>query len=65
MSIKSILKSSAVALAFVTGGSAFAQGTPIDAAAFDALVAAGPVADAQAIASSTWASKILAIIATG
>ncbi|HOK12452.1 MAG TPA: glutamate ABC transporter substrate-binding protein [Ottowia sp.] len=58
MSIKSILKSSAVALAFVTGGSAFAQGTPIDAAAFDALVAAGPVADAQAIASSTWASKI-------
>jgi hypothetical protein len=36
----------------------FAQGTPINAAAFDALVAQGPVADAATIASSTWASKI-------
>ena len=58
MSIKSILKSTVAALAIATGGSLFAQGTPIDAAAFDALVAQGPVADAQAIASSTWASKI-------
>jgi len=58
MSIKSTLKSTMVALALVTGGSVFAQGTPIDAAAFDALVAQGPVADAATIASSTWASKI-------
>ena len=58
MSIKSVLKSTVVALALVTGGSVFAQGTPIDAAAFDALVAQGPVADAATIASSTWASKI-------
>ena len=58
MPIKSILKSTVVALAFVAGGSAFAQGTPINAAAFDALVAQGPVADAATIASSTWASKI-------
>lgn len=58
MSIKSALKSTAVALAIVAGGPLFAQGTPIDAAAFDALVARGPVADAATIASSTWASKI-------
>lgn len=58
MSIKSIVKSTLVALAIVAGGSVFAQGTPIDAAAFDALVARGPVADAATIASSTWASKI-------
>ena len=58
MSIKSILKSTVGALAIVTGGSVFAQGTSIDAAAFDALVAQGPVADAATIASSTWASKI-------
>ncbi|NOK24117.1 transporter substrate-binding domain-containing protein, partial [Corallococcus carmarthensis] len=35
-----------------------AQGTPIDAAAFDALVAQGPVASAEAVAASPWASKI-------
>lgn len=58
MSIKSIAKSTMVALVIVTGGSVFAQGTPIDAAAFDALVTRGPVADAATIASSTWASKI-------
>ena len=58
MSIQSILKSTAVALAIVTAGPVFAQGTPIDAAAFDALIAQGPVADAGTIASSTWASKI-------
>ncbi len=58
MSIKSALKSTAVVLAIVAGGPLFAQGTPIDAAAFDALVARGPVADAATIASSTWASKI-------
>ena len=58
MPITSLLKSTVVALAFVTGGSLFAQGTPIDAAAFDALVAKGPVASPAAIASSTWASKI-------
>ncbi|WP_311223063.1 MULTISPECIES: glutamate ABC transporter substrate-binding protein [unclassified Acidovorax] len=58
MPIQSILKSTVVALAVVAGVSVFAQGTPINAAAFDALVAQGPVADAATIASSTWASKI-------
>lgn len=58
MPIKSILKSTVAALAIVAGGSVFAQGTPINAAAFDALVAQGPVASAATIASSTWASKI-------
>lgn len=58
MSITSILKSATVALAFAAGGGAFAQGTPINAAAFDALVAQGPVADTATVASSTWATKI-------
>ncbi|MGB4924916.1 MAG: glutamate ABC transporter substrate-binding protein [Giesbergeria sp.] len=58
MSIQSILKSTVVVLAIVTGAPLFAQGTPINTAAFDALVAQGPVADAATIASSTWASKI-------
>lgn len=58
MSIKSILKLVLAALATVTAGPLFAQGTPIDAATFDALVAQGPVADAATIASSKWASKI-------
>ncbi len=58
MPIKSILKSTVVALSFVAAGPLFAQGTPINAAAFDALVAQGPVADAATIASSTWATKI-------
>ena len=58
MSIPSFLKSSVVALSIATGGAVFAQGTPINAAAFDALVAQGPVADAATIASSTWATKI-------
>lgn len=58
MSIKSLLKSSVAALAIAGGGAAFAQGTPIDAAAFDALVAQGPVASAETIAASPWASKI-------
>lgn len=58
MTIRSALKTAVVALAIVTAAPLFAQGTPIDAAAFDALVAKGPVADAATIASSTWASKI-------
>ena len=58
MSIQSILKSTVVALAVVTGAPLFAQGTPINTAEFDALVAQGPVADAVTIASSAWASKI-------
>ncbi|AVS68775.1 ABC transporter substrate-binding protein [Paracidovorax avenae] len=58
MSIKSLLKSSVAALAIAGGGAASAQGTPIDAAAFDALVAQGPVASAETIAESPWASKI-------
>lgn len=58
MSIGSILKSTVAALALVAGAPVFAQGTPINGAAFDALVAQGPVADAATIASSPWASKI-------
>jgi ABC-type amino acid transport substrate-binding protein len=58
MSMKSILKSTVAALVLVTSGSLFAQGKPIDAAAFDALVAQGPVASDAAIRSSAWASKI-------
>ena len=58
MSIQSLLKSTVVALAVVTVAPLFAQGTPINTASFDALVAQGPVADAATIASSTWASKV-------
>jgi ABC-type amino acid transport substrate-binding protein len=58
MAIPSVLKAAAVALALASAAPAFAQGTPINAAAFDALVAHGPVADAATIASSQWASKI-------
>ncbi|MEJ7929764.1 glutamate ABC transporter substrate-binding protein [Ramlibacter sp. AN1015] len=58
MSIPSVLKAAVVALAVVTGAPLFAQATPINAAAFDSLVAQGPVADAATVASSTWASKI-------
>ncbi len=58
MSITSLLKSSVAALAIAGSGAASAQGTPIDAAAFDALVAQGPVASAETIAASPWASQI-------
>lgn len=58
MSISSVLQAALVALAVATGAPLFAQGKPIDAAAFDALVAQGPVADAATIASNEWASKI-------
>jgi ABC-type amino acid transport substrate-binding protein len=58
MSIPSVLKAAVVALAVATGAPLFAQGTPLNAAAFDALVAQGPVADAATIASNKWASKI-------
>ena len=46
MSIKPFLQSIVAALAITGGGAVCAQGTPIDAAAFDALVAQGPVASA-------------------
>ncbi|RZL66320.1 MAG: glutamate ABC transporter substrate-binding protein [Variovorax sp.] len=58
MSIQSVLKSTVVTLAIASSGSLFAQGTPINTTAFDALVAQGPVADAATIAASTWASKV-------
>ena len=58
MSLPSLLKAALVAFALANGAPLFAQGTPINAAAFDALVAQGPVADAATIASNTWASKI-------
>ena len=41
MSISSVLKATAVTLALAAGAPVFAQGTPIDAAAFDSLVAGG------------------------
>jgi ABC-type amino acid transport substrate-binding protein len=58
MSIQSLLKATVAALAVAASAPLFAQGTPLDAAAFDALVAHGPVADAATIASNKWASKI-------
>lgn len=58
MQIPSIVKATLAALAVATGAPLFAQGTPINTAAFDALVAQGPVADAATIASNKWASKI-------
>jgi ABC-type amino acid transport substrate-binding protein len=58
MSTSSVLKATVLAFAVAAGASVHAQGTPINAAAFDALVAQGPVADATTIASSKWASKI-------
>lgn len=58
MPIKTVLKSAVATLALAGSGSLFAQGVPIDAAAFDALVAKGPVATAEAIAASPWATKI-------
>jgi ABC-type amino acid transport substrate-binding protein len=58
MSIPAIFKAALFALAVAAAPSLFAQGTPIDAAAFDSLVAHGPVADAATIASNKWASKI-------
>jgi ABC-type amino acid transport substrate-binding protein len=58
LSIHSFLKSTVTVLAIAGGGAVCAQGTPIDAAAFDALVGQGPVASAEAVAASPWASKI-------
>ncbi|MGE4242078.1 glutamate ABC transporter substrate-binding protein [Ramlibacter sp.] len=58
MPIPSFLKATLVAFTVATGAPAFAQGTPINAQAFDALVAQGPVADAATIAANKWASGI-------
>jgi ABC-type amino acid transport substrate-binding protein len=58
MKIPTLLKAAVVALAVATGAPVLAQGTPIDAAAFDALVAHGAVADGATIASNKWASSI-------
>jgi ABC-type amino acid transport substrate-binding protein len=58
MAIPSVLKAAVAALALASAAPVFAQGTPINAAAFDALVAHGPVADAATVASNKWASKI-------
>jgi ABC-type amino acid transport substrate-binding protein len=58
MSIASTLKTAVLAMTLATSAPLFAQGTPIDTAAFDALVALGPVADAATLASNNWASKI-------
>lgn len=58
MSISSKLKTTVAVLSVAAGCSVWAQGTPINAAAFDALVAQGPVADAAAVASNAWASQI-------
>jgi ABC-type amino acid transport substrate-binding protein len=58
MSIQTLLKATVVAVAVAAGAPVLAQGTPINAAAFDQLVAQGPVADAQTIAANKWASKV-------
>ncbi len=58
MAIRSVLKAAVVALAAAGAAPLFAQGSPINAAAFDAIVAQGPVADAATIAANKWASKI-------
>jgi ABC-type amino acid transport substrate-binding protein len=58
MSITSLLKTTVAVLSIATGSVVLAQGTPINVAAFDALVAQGPVADAATVAASTWASQI-------
>jgi len=58
MSIASVLKAAVVALAVAASAPLFAQGTPIDARAFDALVAHGPIADTPTTASSQWATRI-------
>jgi ABC-type amino acid transport substrate-binding protein len=58
MPIRSFLSSTVLALAAAVSTPALAQGVPIQAPAFDALVAQGPVADAATIASSTWASRV-------
>jgi ABC-type amino acid transport substrate-binding protein len=42
----------------LVAGSLSAQGKAIDAAAFDAILAKGPIADDAAIAVSAWATKI-------
>jgi len=48
----------AAAVLWAAAVPASAQGKPIDAAAFDALVASGPVADAAAVNANAWASKV-------
>lgn len=58
MPLPSIFKAAVIALAVTAGAPLYAQGTPINPATFDAIVAQGPVADAATIASNTWASKI-------
>jgi ABC-type amino acid transport substrate-binding protein len=58
MTISSVLKATVMALSFAASAPLFAQGKPIDAAAFDALVAQGPVADAATVAANKWASRI-------
>ena len=58
MSIASAIKAAMAALAVAASAPLYAQGTPINSAAFDSLIAHGPVADAATIASNKWASKI-------
>jgi ABC-type amino acid transport substrate-binding protein len=52
-----VLAALAIALA-LAGTPLFADGKPIDTAAFDAIVSNGPVADSAAIAASAWATKV-------
>jgi ABC-type amino acid transport substrate-binding protein len=60
MQFQSIFKPAVLsaALVFAAAAPLTAGGKVIDAAAFDAILAKGPVADAATIASSKWASKI-------
>jgi ABC-type amino acid transport substrate-binding protein len=52
-----ILAGLTIALA-LSGTPLFADGKPIDVAAFDAIVSNGPVADSATIAASAWATKV-------
>jgi ABC-type amino acid transport substrate-binding protein len=55
----SLFRSAILAFALVfVGAQLVADGKPIDAAAFDAIVTNGSIADAATIASSAWATKI-------
>lgn len=58
MTITTLFKTTVAAVAVASSGALWAQGTAINAAAFDALVASGPVADAGTVAANKWASQI-------
>jgi len=56
----SLFTSAVLTISLVLAGATplVADGKPIDAVAFDAIVAKGPVADPTTVASSSWATKV-------